>query len=123
MDPYLLAAAIATFATFAIHTWIGGPAIAKPLLETADMHDVAKYTNYYCWHIVTITLFVMAGGFAWAAYRPDGIELAWLSFLLSTAFLVWNLVLVFWKKQSLKQMPQWALFLGISTFGAIGLMA
>lgn len=123
MDTYLAAAAAASFATFAIHTWIGGPAIAKPLLKSNDMHDVAKYTNYYCWHLVTLTLFVMGGSFAWAAVYPDGIELAWVSLLLSTSFLGWNLFLIVWKKQKFMEMPQWILFLAISAFGTAGVMA
>lgn len=123
MDPYLTAASVAAFATFAIHTWIGGPAIAGPLLKSNDMHDVAKFTNYYCWHLVTITLFAMGGGFAWAAKYPEGIELAWMSFLLSVAFLIWNVGLIAWKKQKPMEMPQWILFLAISTLGALGLLA
>lgn len=122
MDTYLAAAAAASFATFAIHTWVGGPAIARPLLNATDMHDVAKYTNYYCWHLVTLTLFVMGGSFAWAAVNPDGIELAWVSLLLSTSFLGWNLLLIVWKQQKFMQMPQWILFLVISVFGAVGVM-
>ncbi len=122
MDTYLAAAATASFITFALHTWVGGPVTAKPLLRSNDMHDVAKYTNYYCWHLVTITLFVMGGSFAWAAVYPDGIELAWVSLLLSTSFLGWNLFLIVWKSQKFMQMPQWILFLGISVLGAVGVM-
>ena len=123
MNWFLMAASAAAFATFAIHTWIGGPAIARPLLRAGDIHDVAKYTNYYCWHLVTLTLFAMGGGFAWAAMHPEGIELGWMSFLLSFAFLVWNVLLIAWKKQKPLEMPQWILFLVVSALGAFGLFA
>lgn len=123
MNIYFVAAAIAAVVTFALHTWLAGPSVAGPLLRSRDMHDVAKYTNYYCWHLVTITLLVMAGCFAWAAFDPEGVELAWVAFILSVTFMLWSLFLVGWKRQSFRYMPQWALFLVISVFAGFGLMA
>lgn len=122
MNSFLLAASAASFATFAIHTWIGGPAIAKPLLESGDMHDVPKYTNYYCWHIATITLFAMGLAFGWGAMQPGALDVAWFAFLLSNAFLALNLFLIVVKKQRFMQMPQWLLFLGISGLALPGLL-
>lgn len=122
MNGYLMAASAASFATFAIHTWVGGPAITGPLLASRDMHDVAKFTNYYCWHLVTITLAVMGAAYAWGALRPDGMDVAIFAFGLSVSFMVWNLWLIVWKKQRLLQMPQWILFLMISVLAAPGLL-
>ncbi|UTW59577.1 hypothetical protein KFE96_04520 [Kordiimonas sp. SCSIO 12603] len=121
MNIYLVAAAAASFLTFAIHTWVGGPVIAKPLVES-DMHRVPKYTNYACWHIVTIMLFAMGGAFLWAAYFSDAIELAWFAFLLSSATLVWFAVLILWKRLSLVEFPQWALFVTIDILAFMGLV-
>lgn len=114
MDIYFAVAGAACFVTFCIHTWAGGPAIARPLLLSRDMHDVPKYTNYYCWHLVTITLFAMALAFGWAAFEASAKDVGIFAYMLSVAFLVWNLVLIVWKKQAFLQMPQWLLFLMIS---------
>ncbi len=121
MNMYLMAAGAASFITFAIHTWIGGPAIAGPLLRSNDMHDVPKYTNYYCWHMATVTLFGLGTAFMWAAFYPEAVELAWAGFLLSTASMLLNVGLIIGKKQHPLQMPQWALFLTISSLAGLGL--
>lgn len=122
MNSFLLAASAASFVTFSIHTWLGGPAVAKPLLASTDMRDVPKFTNYYCWHLVTITLFVMGLAFAWAAIEPSGLDVAWFAFALAASFFIWNLVLIIWKKQSFLYMPQWILFLGISAIALPGMI-
>jgi len=120
VNVFLLAASAASFITFALHTWLGGPEVAGPLLRSGDMRNVAKYTNYYCWHLVTIMLFAMGCALVWAAYNPDGIELAWFMLFLALSFMVWNLWLLVWKKQSFIKMPQWFLFLVISVFTGLG---
>ncbi len=48
-------------ATCALHTFAGGRTPPKPLLSS-DLDPVAKYTNYYGWHLITITLFTMSCG-------------------------------------------------------------
>jgi len=122
MNIYLMAASAASFFAFAIHTWVGGPVAARALLNSTDMRDVPKFTNYYCWHLVTITLFAMGVAFAWAAINPSGLDVAWFAFGLSTSFLIWNLILIIWKKQSFLYMPQWVLFLGISAIALPGMI-
>ena len=120
MNIGLLVAAVLTLATWAIHTFLGGPAVARPLLES-EMEEVAKYTNYYCWHIVTLVLIVMAGGYGYAAFVPGGADVAVLLTLLSVGFTVWSLVLVAWSKRTALELPQWTLFLGISVAAVWGL--
>lgn len=121
MNIYLIAAAAASFLTFAIHTWVGGPIIAKPLVDS-DMHRVPKFTNYACWHIVTIMLFAMGAAFMWAAFFPASTDLAWFVFLLSTATLGWFVVLILWKKLSWLEFPQWGLFVMINGLALMGLL-
>ncbi|SDE03475.1 hypothetical protein [Kordiimonas lacus] len=120
MNIWFLLAGSASALTMLIHCILGGREIARPLLDATDIHAVAKYTNYYCWHLVSLTLAAMAGSFFWAAFHPEGIELAVLATFLSTAFCVWNLGLVTWKKQRFSQMPQWALFLAITVLALPG---
>ncbi|MBL4639185.1 MAG: hypothetical protein JKY57_01515 [Kordiimonadaceae bacterium] len=123
MNSYLIAAAVASFGVFALHTFVGGPIHAKALLEASDIHPVPKYTNYYCWHLVTISLLLMAGCFGWAAIYPSGIELAWLAQIQTVAYCLRSLSLVTMKKQNFLLMPQWILFLGIGILGGAGLAA
>ena len=71
----LWAAAVMSVVTFAIHTFIGGPRVAAPLLADTNLPKASKWLNYYCWHITTIYTFVMGGAYAYVAMRPEQIEL------------------------------------------------
>ncbi len=102
------------FGILLLHVFGGGPPTIKPLLASRDMDEVAKMTNYYCWHIVTIVLFMMGAGWLWFLMSPAAIEVAILATLFSIAFMLWSLILVIWKKLKFFQMPQWLLF-AIST--------
>ena len=118
---FFVAAATASYATFAVHTFVGGPAIAEPLLAAKDIRTIPKYTNYYCWHLTTLTLFAMGCAFAWAAIFPAGIELAWFAFLLSTSFLIWGVTLILQTRQKFAHFPQWLMFTTISALAVPGL--
>ena len=120
MNVWFLLAGCTSALTMLVHCILGGREIARPLLVATDIHAVAKYTNYYCWHLVSLTLAAMAGCFLWAAFHPDGIELAVLAGLLAVAFCVWNLGLIVWKGQRFDHMPQWAMFLSVSALAAPG---
>ncbi len=116
---YLWLATFFTFITAAMHFFLGGKFAAKPLLK-AKMHPVAKYTNYYCWHMVTIVLLTMSVAFAISATYPSAWELGLAALFLSISFTIWNIVLWLWKKQSPLELPQWILFLTISVAGLMG---
>ncbi|RZA35176.1 MAG: hypothetical protein EOP92_11775 [Lysobacteraceae bacterium] len=77
MQTFLMSLASATsFITFAVHTFIGGPRVVKPLLATTHLPIAAKWLSYYCWHIATVFLLAMSLGFAYVALHPDRPELA-----------------------------------------------
>lgn len=122
MNAFLAVAAALSLIVCGLHVWAGGPAIAGPLLRSNDLDRVAKYTNYYCWHIVTIVLLAMPIGFLLGAVRPDSLDIAALMTVLAGAFALWSLGLVFWKKQKPFHLPQWALFLPVTVVGALGLL-
>jgi len=122
MNIGLAVAAVLAFATWAIHTFLGGPAVARPLLES-EMEAVAKYTNYYCWHCVTLVLLMMAGGYGYAAFVPAGWDVAVLVTLLAVAFAVWSVVLIFWSKRTALELPQWTLFVVIAAAAGWGLLS
>lgn len=120
MNAWILAAAAAAFATFLIHTFLGGREIATPLLAARDLRRIPKYTSYYCWHLVTIVLLFMALALAWGAWSGErALVLAVL--LLSVSFCLLSLGMVAAFRVSPWQMPQWTLFLVISVLAGVGL--
>lgn len=116
--PALLAISIA-----ALHFVAGGRDIARPLLQQQMLSSTVTLTHYYCWHMATISLVVLAGCYGYAAVSPDGRILAALATMVSTAFCVWGLALVVWKRQRHRDMPQWMLFLGLTGSGVWALAA
>ena len=72
--------------TFGVHTFIGGKFAARPLLEAHDFHKASRWLNYFTWHMVTVMLLIMTGGFAWAATSPDHFDVAVLLMLMAAAF-------------------------------------
>tara|TARA_R110000868_G_scaffold691_28_gene5057 strand:- start:1436 stop:1807 length:372 start_codon:yes stop_codon:yes gene_type:complete len=60
-------ASLAALGTFLVHTFAGGRVVARPLLADRTLPPASKWLNYFCWHITTILLLFMSGGFAAAA--------------------------------------------------------
>lgn len=56
--------------TFLVHTFVGGPRVAAPLLADTGLPRASKWLNYFCWHIAMVLLAFMAGAFAWLAHEP-----------------------------------------------------
>lgn len=55
MNIWFLMAGLFSFAVCLTHIILGGREAARPLLD-ADLRAIPKYTNYYCWHMVTIII-------------------------------------------------------------------
>jgi len=91
---WLYAASVLSAITALLHIVGGGKTTAQPLLESS-LNDRAKYTNYYCWHIVTIVIIAMAVCFFLAARHVEYRELGILSTALSFAFAIWSCLLIF----------------------------
>lgn len=102
----------------AIHFVAGGREVARPLLRQVSLSPVVTLTHYYCWHLVTITLVGMAGAFGYASLATDGRVLAVFATVAAGLFAVWGLVLVIWKAQRHRDMPQWILFAVLTASGA-----
>ncbi|WP_257387801.1 hypothetical protein [Tahibacter caeni] len=120
MNPWLIAAALAAFSTFLIHTFVGGRVIARPLLAARDLPRVPRLTVYFCWHMVTVLLFGMAAALAWAA-RHSNPPLVVLLGLLALAFAGLSLGLAVVFRVKPWHLPQWALFLVIAALAGLGL--
>lgn len=121
MNVWLLTAAALSLITCGLHVFVRGPVVARPLLASQDLRTVAKYTNYYCWHIVTLVLLLMSGSFVISA-MTGGHDLAWLAFVQAIAFMLWSLALVARKRLDPVKVPQWALFLSIASSAVLGLI-
>lgn len=121
MNLYLFVAGLFSAFTCGLHVILGGKAAAASLLASRDMHRVAVYTNYYCWHMVTLVLAVQAVAFLWAAVDTAAYAAAVMAAGLAVLFMVWSLLLILWKKQRFLQLPQWILFLAISAAALPGL--
>lgn len=76
-------AAAASVVTFLVHTFVGGRRVAAPLLADRSLPKPSKWLNYYCWHVTTVLIAFMAGGFLWLAFDP---HLPSLVFLGALAF-------------------------------------
>lgn len=70
------AAAALGVVTFAVHTFVGGVHVVRPLLAAPDLPRTSRWLNYYCWHITTVLLLYMSLGFAWAAMKAEAAPVA-----------------------------------------------
>jgi len=123
MNYLLLAAAGLSAAVCLIHTFAGGRTIAAPLLKAQDLKPVPKYVTYYCWHIVTIVLAMIAGMFAVAGLRAESLDLGLTATALTAAFCLLGLAVPPLKKQKYTHMPQGWLFLPVAVLGVLGILS
>lgn len=123
MNIWYLAAAILAGGTCLVHIVLGGRVAARPLLRDERLSSVARYTNYFCWHLVTLTLAAMAVGYAWAAYRPGGTDVAMLMTLLAAGFVAWNVAMIRLFGLRTVEHPQFVFFAPMIALGAAGFFA
>jgi hypothetical protein len=114
---WFAAAGVMSLVTCATHITVGGRFIARPLLDARDITAIAKATNYYCWHLVTLAILGMAAAFGWAAWRGAR-EFAVFATAEAAAFCALNVALFLAFRQGPLKMPQWALFLAVAALGA-----
>lgn len=117
------AAAAVSLGTFVGHTFVGGPRVAKPLLEAADLPHLAKWMAYFCWHVTTLLVLGMSAGFAYVATHPERPELAAFLTVLSLAIWILSLGITIAGKVRLRHNPGAWLFGLIALLGAGSLLA
>jgi hypothetical protein len=120
MDPWWVAAAAVAMLTACVHTFLGGREIATPLLAASDLRTIPKLTSYYCWHLVTITLFAMAAGYGWAATSGEAREIGWACTALAWLFAGLAPLISLRAGVSLMVLPQWGLFVPMALLGLMG---
>lgn len=116
---WLFAASGLSALTLVVHIFGGGQSIARPILES-DLAPEPMYASYYCWHMVTITIAFMVIAFILPALSIASFDLVWAASILALLFSLWSIGLTLWKKQAIKTLPQWILFLPIAITGFIG---
>ena len=119
---FFWAAAFMSMITFMVHTFIGGPRVAKPLLENDSLPIASKWLNYYCWHITTIFTFIMGWGYAYVALYPERPELAVFLSVLTAALAVLSMAVA--RKGNINpfRFPSTSLFSAVSLLGFAGLL-
>ena len=118
-DLWLYCAAGLSLLTLVAHVFGGGKSVARPLLDS-DLGNEAKFTNYYCWHMVTLIIAFMGMCFFLNAQDIASTDLSIGATILAALFTLWSILLTLWKQQRVMTLPQWILFLPIAITGTLG---
>ncbi len=121
MTIYIWLCIISSAVTFYVHTFIGGPIVAGPLLKDSSLPAASKWLNYYCWHITTILLLFFTGAFVWLAFYPHKPSLVFLS-SLSALLSILSITIARKAGISPLRFPSTSLFAVIAFFGTTAII-
>jgi len=121
MSLFLLPAAVA-LVLMVFHIVSGGREIARPLLASRELPADVIYVLYMCWHVVTLMLAASALAYFGAAFDPSLRPYAIAATAFSGAISLWTLIVVLWKRQSHRKLPQWIAFLVLTLCGVWALL-
>jgi len=119
---WLLSSAILAFAVCLLHLFAGGKIAARPLLADEKFNDIAKYTLWYAWHIVTLALLGFGVMLLIAAFTPQLIALAMAAILLVASVFLLSLAMIIKFRLKPLHFPQWLLFLPVLGLGIVGVL-
>jgi len=119
---FLWSAVVMSIVTFIVHTFIGGPRVAKPLLENKDLPKASKWLNYYTWHITTIFTFLMGGAYAYVALHPKHPELIIFLTILTGSFSLLSIAVALKGKINPFRFPSTSLFAIVCLLGLASLV-
>ena len=119
---FLWAAAIMSIVTFAVHTFIGGPVVAAPLLKNTDLPKASKWLNYYTWHVTTVFTFTMGGAYVYVALNPDRPELVVFLTMVTAALSILSAAVALKGNINPFRFPSTSLFATVSVLGLIGML-
>ncbi len=117
----LWSAAASALATFAVHTFVGGVFVARPLLADTGLPKASKWLNYYCWHITTVMIIAIAAAFAWSAQRGSA-ELAAFATLLTASVAGLSVAVALKAGINPLRFPSTSLFTATAACGAAGVL-
>lgn len=115
-------AAVMSVVTFSIHTFVGGPRVAVPLLANSGLPKASKWLNYYCWHITTIYTLFMGAAYAYVALHPDRPELVIFLTFLNTALSLLSVVVARMGGINPFRFPSTSLFASVALLGLLGML-
>jgi len=118
----LWAAAVMSIITFAVHTFIGGPVVAKPLLESTNLPKASKWLNYYTWHVTTIFTLSMGGAYVYVALHPNRPELVVFLTIITGALSVLSGAVAIKGNINPFRFPSTSLFASVSLLGLASLL-
>ncbi|WP_424973147.1 hypothetical protein [Dinoroseobacter sp. S76] len=104
----------------AVHTFVGGREIARPLIAAAELPSVVKHTQYLCWHFTTVAIACIAAFFGLAVITGTAVYAISGTILASGFFLV-GVGLVVALGETHARLPQGWLFLPVAGLGLAGL--
>jgi membrane-bound acyltransferase YfiQ involved in biofilm formation len=122
VNGWFLAAAGLSALICGAHIVMGGREAARPLLAAAELDRVAKFTNYYCWHLVTIAIGALTVAFAYASQTVASTDIAAFATGIAFLFGAWSLGMIAKFRLPPMQFGQWALFFPVSLLGLIGIL-
>lgn len=120
---FFWAATFMSIVTFSVHTFIGGPRVAGPLLADTHLPKASKWLNYYCWHVTTIFTFAMGGGYAYVALHPERPELVVFLTVVTAASSILSAVVAIKGRIHPLKFPSTSLFALVSLLGFLGLIS
>jgi hypothetical protein len=123
MNWFLFAAAVVSFITFLAHLFWGGREVVKPLLDASGIQEMPKLTMYYCWHIVTIALFVMMCVYVYLSLFQSDLPLTIVITSIAAACALLSIGLIIIRRLKPLDYPQWVFFAPITLLGVLGLFS
>ncbi|MFO6465589.1 hypothetical protein ACK8OR_14435 [Jannaschia sp. KMU-145] len=116
----LIAGAIAAVWA-AVHVWIGGREVARPLRADRTMPPVVRETMWMCWHMVTSALVTMAVLLLWGGWSGRT-DLVLAGTLLAAAVSVGGIMAIPVLGTTIRRLPQGLLFLPVAALGVQALV-
>ena len=117
------AASLLALLTFAVHTFVGGIYVVRPLLAVEGLSRASRWLNYYCWHMTTLTLLVMTAMFGWSAYEPTARGFGVLFTAMAAAFSVLCIAVALKGGVRPYRFPATSLFAAVAVAGLWGIAA
>lgn len=114
-------AAVLAAIWLAVHTFVGGREIARPLIQATELPAVVRHTQYLCWHFTTVAIACTALFFTVAALTGV-MAYAISATVLALGFFVVGVALVIVLGESHARLPQGWLFLPVAGLGLAGLV-
>lgn len=102
------------------HLTAGEREVVRPLLASRELENEVICVLFLCWHLVTLVMLLVAAAYVGAAISSDWREFALAGTILMATVAAWSLIVVVWKRQRHRDMPQWIAFGVIALLGLAG---